>query len=224
MNVQKFKRGQIWWYKTGVKFDGNTYNESKPRPIIIVSNDLANANSNCLIGVPCTTQEKKNIPTHVKFYIENIPNTALAENLMSISTEKLVEYIGVVDNELLSRIEKCLKIALGLEEYKDNIPSPTNPVPIELQTNYQPISSEGNFSNITSQNINDVITDVNTKKSNKSNSRKRIVIEDKHKFLDDYINKDKDYMLKEYNLKDSKALTQKVYTIRKELGLGVRSK
>ena len=224
MNVQKFKRGQIWWYKTGVKFDGTTYNESKPRPVIIMSNDLANANSNCLIGVPCTTQEKKNMPTHVKFYIENIPNTALVENLMSISVEKLTDYIGQVDSELLSKIEKCLKIALGLEEYKDNIPSPTNPVPIELQMDYKPISSETTFSSIIPQNINDAIAIINTKKSNKSNSRKRIVIEDKHKFLDDYINKDKDYMLKEYNLKDSRALIQKVYAIRKELGLGVRSK
>ena len=41
MKVQKYKRGQIWWYRTGIKFDGNTYNESKPRPVILMSNDIA---------------------------------------------------------------------------------------------------------------------------------------------------------------------------------------
>lgn len=42
MRVQKFKRGQIWWYEyNGTQYDGSVL--GKTRPVIIVSNDAANA-------------------------------------------------------------------------------------------------------------------------------------------------------------------------------------
>lgn len=112
MRVQKFKRGQVWWCNFGSSFDGSV--PGKTRPIIIISNDLANKYSNCLLGIPLTSQSKKDMPTHTTFDINGILNTALAENLMSININKLSEYICTLDDELLLKIEDNLKVALGL--------------------------------------------------------------------------------------------------------------
>ena len=239
MKVQKYKRGQIWWYRTGIKFDGNTYNEGKPRPVILMSNDIANEKSNCLIAIPCTTQEKKDMPTHIKFYIENTQNIALAENLMSVSTEKLTDYVGEVDDELLKELERIVIVALGLEHYT-NIPSPTNPVLIKKQDGfirvddklvqhiysipnpyetYTPKPEKPKFSAILPKDIQDT-----NKESKSKKAPTRMTKAEKQRFLNDYENHDKDYMLKKYGIKDYKCLHQKVYMIRKEFGLGVRSK
>ena len=88
MKIQKYKRGQIWWYHNNAVWDGGTYNQGKSRPVIIVSNEMANANSNVLIAIPCTSQTKKEMPTHTVFELNEITNTAMAECLMSVATDK----------------------------------------------------------------------------------------------------------------------------------------
>ena len=117
MNVQKFKRGQIWWCKLAKSFDGCV--QGKTRPVIIMSNDLANKYSNCLLAIPITTQIKKDMPTHTIFELNGVMNTALAENLMSVNINKLCDYIGAVDDELLSKLEDTIIIALGLQKYEN---------------------------------------------------------------------------------------------------------
>ena len=57
MKVNKFQRGQIWWYE-----DCNTFDDSvqgKTRPVIIISNNKANENSNNVTVIPCTTKIKR---------------------------------------------------------------------------------------------------------------------------------------------------------------------
>ena len=142
MRIQKYKRGQIWWYNNNGVWDGGTYNQGKSRPVIIVSNEIANANSNTLIAVPCTSQDKKEMATHITFEINDITNIAMAEGLMSVSTDKLGAYIGTLDNELIEKLEGCMLVALGMRNIikenalkRNNIPTPTNPIPIEKQFN-----------------------------------------------------------------------------------------
>lgn len=190
MKVQKYKRGQIWWYRTGVKFDGHTYNEGKPRPVIIMSNDLANANSNCLLAIPCTTAEKKQLPTHVDLDINDNKSTALAENLMSISTEKLGDYVGMVDKELLEKLEYIVAVALGITKFIKKEPN-------LLQTTIKnSIKSNNNC--------------------NKCKGRKpKYSREDMIRFVTDYETHNLEFMLEKYNLKDKKALQQKAYQFRK---------
>ena len=48
-------------------------------------------------------------------------------------------------------------------------------------------------------------------------------VEDKRRFLNDYDNHDSKYMIKKYELKNLKALQQKVYMIRKEFGIRIRN-
>ena len=196
MKVLKYKRGQIWWYRTGVKFDGNTYNESKPRPVIIMSNDRANENSNCLLAIPCTTAEKRNMPTHINFEMNGNQNIALAENLMSISTEKLGDYIGMVDKELLEKLEYIVAVALGLTKYiKREKPE------------------------LGSRSLNNDVNPVENKPdlTAKPGRRNKYTIDDMIRFVNDYENHAVEFMLQKYELKDKKALQQKAYQFRKHI-------
>lgn len=206
MKVQKFKRGQIWWYKTSDGYDGSI--QGKTRPVIIMSNELANENSNCLLAIPCTTADKKNMPTHTSFMIDNNLSTALAENTMSVNKDKLTNYIGTVDEELLKKLEINISIALGLIEIPTKISNVIKDTANEVKINTVPIEIEKSLSS--EPKIN------NQNKSKMTES-------DKRRFLNDYDNHDSNYMIKKYELKNLKALQQKVYMIRKEFGIKIRN-
>lgn len=231
MNVQRYKRGQIWWMRD----NSPTYNEhiqGGTRPVIVISNDLANRFSNNLTVIPCTTAEKKDMPTHIKFEI-NGPSTALCEMLTTIPNKNLMNYIGTCDDELLRKIEECTLTALGLEHYT-NIPSPTNPIPIEKQDGFikmkdkltatviipgEPVKEKPSVSTPYQPYP---IVDINKVQSKKVPVR--MTEAEKRRFLNDYENHDKEYMLKKYNIKNIQCLQQKVYIIRKQFGLGVRNR
>ena len=212
MEVLKYKRGQIWWYRTGDNFNGSI--QGKTRPVIIMSNDAANKNSGCLLAIPCTSAEKKKMYTHTSFYIDNILSTALAENMLSINKDKLGDYIGSVDDELLAQLEFNVRVALGLEQ----IPNESVEKLGQMEPEDKTMSLSDNISPVRTVYEERLKATVVRKKYGKMSE------EDKHRFLKDYENHDNAYMLKKYNIKDSKNLQQKVYMIRKEFGLGVRNR
>ena len=209
MKVQKFKRGQIWWYKTGDNYNGSI--QGKTRPVVIMSNELANENSNCLLAIPCTTAEKKNMPTHTSFMLDGTLSTALAENMMIVNKDKLTNYIGTVDEELLKKLEINISIALGLMEI------PNKQIKAKEDSN---IEAEKLDIKIEEPKVSNIIK-LEDKKLNKSKSK--MSVEDKRRFLNDYDNHDSKYMIKKYELKNLKALQQKVYMIRKEFGIRIRN-
>ena len=207
MKVIKYKRGQIWWYKLNNSFDGSVM--GKTRPVILISNDLANQHSTCLLGVPVTTSEKKDMPTHTTFEINGTLSTSLAENLMSINTDKLTDYIGTLDDELLNKVENNILVALGLNSFKDK--------DIKLQQlNDEPVEKKPIVcKKIKAKIINEEIIDKTPK--SKPGRKSNITLDDKIRFINDYENHDSEYMLKKYNLKDKRALAQKAYIYRKDI-------
>lgn len=119
MKVNKFQRGQIWWFENSYSFDGSV--QGGTRPAIIVSNNKANEYSKNLVVVPCTTSVKRlDMKTHIKFDMNGVTNIALCENIMSANIQKLTNYIGFCDDDLLNKIECGVKIALGLSDDKSN--------------------------------------------------------------------------------------------------------
>ena len=113
-NLQKFIRGQVWWQKStstrqpGIQNDG--------RPVIIISNNTCNRFSPAITVVPLTTADKKPLPTHVKVLMEDGKvSTALCEQLKTISTELLEDYIGTLDDTKLTEIEGAILITLGFK-------------------------------------------------------------------------------------------------------------
>ena len=200
-------------------FDGSV--QGKTRPVIIMSNDLANEHSTCLLAIPCTTSEKKSMPTHTTFEINNnVYSTALAENLMSINVNRLGDYMGMMDDDLLTRLEYTVMVALGLEKYT-HIPSPLNPIPIESQINIMEHNIEPDIhikykdepNNYPERNNKEIVA------PHKMGRPSTYTDEDKIRFINDYENHTAEYMCKKYNLKDKKALANKVYLFRKSMGI-----
>lgn len=190
MKVDKFKRGQIWWLQENKIYDGNV--QSGTRPVIIISNDANNRHSNNLTVVPCTSQDKKDLPTHFTFTI-NEESIALAECIKTINKEKIGTYIGTYDDEIMKAIDNIVKIALGLNAI--------NSEPVKLN---KPI--------ICNEHSTDKL--VNNLKENRGRKPK-YTSDEMIKFIKDYEHYDMNFMLKKYGEKSAKAVTNKVYRFRK---------
>lgn len=111
-NLQKFMRGQVWWQRPsatkqiGVQSDG--------RPVVIISNNACNRFSPAITVVPLTTAEKKPLPTHVRMLMEDGKvSTVLCEQLRTISTELIQNYVGTVDDTKMTEIDGAILKALG---------------------------------------------------------------------------------------------------------------
>lgn len=116
-NLQKFIRGQVWWQKPttdkvvkGIQNDG--------RPVVLISNNAANRFSPAVTVIPLTTATKKDLPTHVKILMEDgkTISTALCEQIRTISTELLTNYIGTLDDTKMTEIEIAILTTLGFKQ------------------------------------------------------------------------------------------------------------
>lgn len=114
MEKPEIRRGEIWFHKTNRSTSGNI--QSGSRPVIIVSNDLANKHSPVLLAVPLTTRPKKNLPTHVLFTIDGEFNTALVEQAGPISAEDLVNKKYILEKYIMDQVDEALAIAYGLKD------------------------------------------------------------------------------------------------------------
>ena len=114
-NLQKYLRGQVWWQKpTTIKQPGI---QNDGRPVVIISNNSGNRFSPAITVIPFTTADKKPLPTHVKVLMEDGKvSTALCEQLRTISTDLLEDYIGTLDDTKLTEIEGATLIALGFKQ------------------------------------------------------------------------------------------------------------
>ena len=114
-NLQKYLRGQVWWQKPSTIKQPGIQNDG--RPVIIISNNTCNRFSPAITVVPLTTADKKPLPTHVKMLMEDGKiSTVLCEQLRTISTDLLEDYIGTLDNTKLTEIEGATLIALGFKQ------------------------------------------------------------------------------------------------------------
>ena len=125
--MEKIRRGQIWFYKPAVTPLGHI--QKGPRPVIIVSNDVLNQSSNVVLGVPCTSQIKRNFPTHVLFIMNKTVNVALTEQIMPINVNELSNMMDTLDEYIMNQVDTALKITLG----HLNVPE-RKPAPIEEST------------------------------------------------------------------------------------------
>ena len=203
MRVQRFKRGQIWWYETGTNYNGSI--QGKTRPVVLMSNELANEFSGCLLGIPCTTTAKNNLPTHTSFYIDGTLSTALAENMLSINKEKLTAYIGTVDDELLNKLENNISIALGLIAMpeKSKVISKDDEVAVPVFEDTSPLEEK-----------------LSTRKSYEGVGKKghqKYTREDMIRFINDCENHTIAWVTKKYGCSSEKATSNKLYRFRRFL-------
>lgn len=88
------------------------------RPVIVISNDMANKYSSVITIIPVTSRiKKKKLPTHV--YMKDCgltrPSIALAEQIMSINKSRLRRRMGSIKRtEYEKKLKKAIEIQLKL--------------------------------------------------------------------------------------------------------------
>lgn len=125
--MNEIHRGDIFWYTYE-----NHYNNEQTgnRPCIIVSNEKANRYSPIITIVPLTSKKKKRLPTHA-IIESNKGNTALCEQVISISRDRFTSKIGHCNEEEMKAIENCLKIQLSMECQQQISPTVSNCSPTD---------------------------------------------------------------------------------------------
>lgn len=114
MYGQKVLRGQIWWVNTNKDIIGNV--QSTNRPHLVISNNIGNRNANIVTVIPCTSEEKKKMPMHVECEINGILNTILCEQIRTINTDELINYMFTLEEGTMKKVDKALKITLGIDD------------------------------------------------------------------------------------------------------------
>lgn len=114
----KYARGMVYWADIP-KYDVNPNVQNGRRPVIIVSNNVANCVSNNVTIVPCTTNTDKNPeqPTHYIMALNSKEDSmVLCEDIITISKSLLAGFMGILDEHIMQEIDECLKVALNLTD------------------------------------------------------------------------------------------------------------
>ena len=116
MNV---KRGEIYYISKNEDQKPCGSEQYPGRPAIIVSNNENNAFSRTFEVVYLTTQPKSKQPTHCKIYSANRISTALCEQVTTVSTERVGDYLGSCTDFEMQKVDRCIKVSLGLSDKEE---------------------------------------------------------------------------------------------------------
>lgn len=89
------------------------------RPVIIVSNNVCNEVSLIVTVIPLTTKAKKKMPTHVEITLWGKQSTILAEQVRTISRDRLQsnKIYTIRNKNIQKEINRALIIAMDLGEF-----------------------------------------------------------------------------------------------------------
>jgi mRNA interferase MazF len=104
-------RGEVWW----VSFAGSSGGEvRKTRPAVIVSNDAANQHANRIQVVPLSSKVEKIYPCEARVTVEGRQSKAMADQIMTVSKERLSGCLGRLSLDEMLAIELAIRLQLAL--------------------------------------------------------------------------------------------------------------
>ncbi len=91
------------------------------RPVVVVSNNMANRHSTVITVVPLSTKinKKRNLPTHIfvsAYKSEGLEqhSIALCEQVTALDYDRIIENMGKVDKDTLARITEAVQVQVGV--------------------------------------------------------------------------------------------------------------
>lgn len=89
------------------------------RPVLVIQNDIGNKYSPTIIVAAITSQiNKAKLPTHVEIKASEygLPkdSVVLLEQIRTIDKKRLREKIARFSDEMMIKVDECLKISIGL--------------------------------------------------------------------------------------------------------------
>lgn len=110
----RFHRGDIFYIERTPSCGSE---QQSGRPAIIVSNDIGNEHSGTVELVYLTTQQKRDLPTHVQINSSTKTCVALCEQIHTVDKSRIGDYIGMCSLNEMESIDMALMISLGIDNY-----------------------------------------------------------------------------------------------------------
>ena len=101
------KRSEVWW----VNFDPSVGGEIRKKcPAVIISNDAANKYLNRVQVVPLTTRVGRVYPSEAVMILNDGQNKAVADQLTTVSKQRLINRAGTLTDADKRKIEHVVKV------------------------------------------------------------------------------------------------------------------
>lgn len=109
------KRGQLYYADLSPVIGSE---QGGVRPVLILQNDVGNKFSPTVIAAATTSKlSKTKLPTHISLEKEKycLPKDSivLLEQIRTIDKSRLLDYIGELPTEIMSKVNTALMISLG---------------------------------------------------------------------------------------------------------------
>jgi mRNA interferase MazF len=114
------KRGDIYYAELNPVIGSE---QGGTRPVLIISNDIGNKHSPTVIVAPITSRinTKAKLPTHTLINnFEGLDKNSiiLLEQVRTIDKQRLEQYLGMIPDDMVTRVDKALTISVALEKIK----------------------------------------------------------------------------------------------------------